>query len=163
MKHSINHDFARIQATMNLFEALGLDEFTGKQYDEARLAQTREQAKGTCWAGNCANRWVPSEYKPYSLANMREDGFIKIARQEPIEIMVKVEIHRVIDRNHDEVFRGTWDECLDWVGDCRRDFMFRWAETEQRPMQAVRNHYTIDRNAFAEYVARKFSDVLETR
>lgn len=39
MKHSINHDFARIQATMNLFEALGLDEFTGKQYDKARLAQ----------------------------------------------------------------------------------------------------------------------------
>lgn len=163
MKHSINNDFARIQATMNLFEALGLNEFTGKQYDEARLAQTREQAKGTCWAGNCANRWVPSEYKPYSLANMREDGFIKIARQEPIEIMVKVETCRVIDRNHDEVFRGTWDECYEWVGNRYRDFVLCWAETEQCSVPAVRNYYTIDRDAFAEYVARKFSDVLETR
>ena len=163
MKYSINNDFARIQATMNLFEALGLNEFTGKQYDEMRIAKSHENAKGTCWAGKCDMRWVPTNYKPYSLKDMREDGFIKVARQEPIEIMVKVEIHCVIDRNREEVFRGTWDECREWVGDCRRDFMFRWAETEQRPMSAVRNYYTIDRDAFAEYLAHKFTDVLENR
>ena len=163
MKHSTNNNFARIQATMNLFEALGLNEFTGKQYDEMRTAKSHENAKGTCWAGNCNMRYVPNDYKPYSLQDMREDGFIVVARQEPIEIMIAVEIHRVLDRNHDEVFRGTWDECREWVGDCRRDFYFRWAETEQRPMQAVRNYYTIDRNAFAEYLAHKFTDVLENR
>ena len=163
MKYSINHDFARILATMNLFEALGLNEFTGKQYAEMRTAQTREQAKGTCWEHDVTMRWVPTEFKPYSLKDMREDGFIVVARQEPIEIMIAVEIHRVLDRNHDEVFRGTWDECCEWVGDCRRNFMFRWAETEQRPMQAVRNYYTINRNAFAEYLAHKFTDVLENR
>ena len=163
MKHTITNDFARIQATMNLFEALGLNEFTGTQYNEAREAQTREQAKGTCWAGNSNMRWVPNEFKPYSLKDMCEDGFIKVVRKEPIEIMIAVEIHCVIDRNKEEVFRGTWDECREWVGDCRRDFHFRWAETEQRPLQVVRNHYTIDRDAFAEYLAHKFTDVLENR
>lgn len=156
MKYSINANAARIAATMSLFEALGQNEFTGKQYDEMRKAQTRVQAKGTCWAGNSSMRWVPIEYKPYSLADLRKDGFIVIARQEPIEIMVDVEIHRVIDRNHDEVFRGTWDECREWVGDCRRNFMFRWAETERRPMPAVRNYYTINRDAFVDYLAHKF-------
>lgn len=156
MKYSINANAARIAATMSLFEALGQNEFTGKQYDEMRKAQTRVQAKGTCWAGNSSMRWVPIEYKPYSLADLRKDGFIVIARQEPIEIMVDVEIHRVLDRNHDEVFRGTWDECREWVGDCRRDFMFRWAETERRPMPAVRNYYTINRDAFVDYLAHKF-------
>jgi hypothetical protein len=160
MKYSVNANAARIAATMSLFEALGLNEFTGKQYDKMRNAQTREQAKGTCWAGNSSMRWVPNEYKPYSLNDMREDGFVKVARQEPIEIMVKVEIHRVIDRNQEEVFRGTWDECREWVGDCRRDFMFRWAETEQRPMPAVRNYYTIDRDAFAEFLVSKFVDLI---
>ena len=161
MKYSINANAARIAATMSLFEALGLNEFTNKQYDEMRTVQTREQAKGTCWAGNASMRWVPAEYKPYSLANLRADGFIKIARREPIEIMVDVEIHRVIDRNHDEVFRGTWDECCEWVGDCRRDFMFRWVETEQRPMKAVRNYYAIDRDAFSKFLADKFADLIK--
>lgn len=160
MKYSINANAARIAATMSLFEVLGLNEFTNKQYDEMRTAQTREQAKGTCWAGNASMRWVPAEYKPYSLANLRADGFIKVARQEPIEIMVKVEIHRVIDRNQEEVFRGTWDECREWVGDCRRDFMFRWAETEQRPMPAVRNYYTVDHDAFTKFLASKFADLI---
>lgn len=160
MKYSINHDFARILATMNLFEALGQNEFTGKQYDEMRTAKSHENAKGTCWAGRCEMRWVPTEFKPYSLKDMREDGFIIVARQEPIEIMVAVEIHRVLDRNHDEVFRGTWDECCEWVGDCRRNFQFRWAETEQRPMQAVRNYYTINHEAFLEYLAQKFNTAL---
>ena len=161
MKYSINANAARIAATMSLFEALGMNEFTGKQYDEMRKAQTREQAKVTCWAGNSSMRWVPIKYKPYSLANMREDGFIVIARQEPIEIMVDVEIHRVIDRNREEVFRGTWDECCEWVGDCRRDFMFRWVETERRPMPAVRNYYAIDRDAFAQFLADKFVDLIK--
>ena len=161
MKYSINANAARIAATMSLFEALGTNEFTGKQYDEMRKTQTREQAKGTCWAGNSSMRWVPIEYKPYSLANMREDGFIVIARQEPIEIMVDVEIHRVIDRNREEVFRGTWDECCEWVGDCRRNFMFRWVETERRPMKAVRNYYAIDRDAFAKFLADKFADLIK--
>jgi hypothetical protein len=161
MKYSVNANAARIAATMSLFEALGLNEFTGKQYDKMRNAQTREQAKGTCWAGNSSMRWVPNEYKPYSLNDMREDGFVKVARQEPIEIMVKVEIHRVIDRNQEEVFRGTWDECREWVGDCRRDFMFRWAETEQRPMPAVRNYYTIDHDAFTKFLASKFADLID--
>lgn len=160
MKYSINANAARVAATMSLFETLGLNEFTGKQYDEARQAQTREQAKGTCWAGNASMRWVPNEYKPYSLKDMRMDGFIKVARQEPVEIMIDVEIHCVIDRNKEEVFRGTWDECREWVGDCRRDFHFRWVGTEHRPIQVVRNYYTIDREAFAEFLVSKFVDLI---
>lgn len=161
MKYSVNANAARIAATMSLFEALGLNEFTGKQYNEMRIAQTREQAKGTCWAGNSSMRWVPIEYKPYSLEDMRKDGFIKVARQEPVEIMVDVQIHSVIDHNREEVFRGTWDECREWVGDCRRDFIFRWVETEQRPLQAARNYYAIDRDAFAEYLASKFGNLIK--
>lgn len=161
MKYSVNANFARVAATKSLFEALGLNEFTGKQYDEMRVAQSHKNAEGTCWAGNCEMRWVPTEYKPYSLKDMREDGFIVIARQEPIEIMIDVEIHRVLDHNHDEVFRGTWDECLEWIGDCRRDFVLRWAETEQRPLQVVRNYYTIDRNAFTEFLASKLVDLIK--
>lgn len=160
MKHSVNVNAARLAATKSLFAVLGLNEFTGKQYDEMRTVQTREQAKGTCWAGNSSMRWVPIEYKPYSLKDMRKDGFIKIARQEPVEIMVDVQIHSVIDHNREEVFRGTWDECREWVN-YRKDFIYRWVETEQRPVPAVRNYYSIDRDAFTAFLADKFGDLIK--
>lgn len=159
MKYSINANAARIAATMSLFEALGMNEFTGKQYDEMRKAQTREQAKGTCWAGNSSMRGVPNQYKPYSLNDMREDGFVKVARQEPIEIMVRVDICGVFDHNNEEVFSGTWDECREWVN-YRRGFRYFGVRTEQRPMPAVRNYYTIDHDAFTKFLASKFADLI---
>ena len=174
MKTIANTIANRINLTLALAEALEGIEFTQKQFDEVKteLSMMAAQEQGI-------DRWlysrcVPHSIKPFSLKGLREDGIIKVVRQETftreIECPVYVVIHlNDLCNNTEEwkpVFRGgSVVECEDYrwnvLRDKHRQFTTCFYDEETRPVEMKRNIYAIDKEALEALVARMIEKMSE--
>lgn len=151
MKKMTNINVARINATRNLFASLPI-EFTTQQFEDARRAEALANAVA---AGHSHNfRWLDAEFKPYSLQNLREDGFVVIARVETFPKEVNVEWGEVVDRyKTDEVlFSGPLMKCFDFRNEDYRNRSVNFLPDRLATIEAKRNYYKVDFDALNAYL-----------
>ena len=168
MKTIANTIANRINLTLALAEALEGIEFTQKQFNEVKTELSMMASK---------EQGVPNFYrstKPFSLNGLREDGIIKLVRQETftreIECPVYVVIHLNDLCNNTEEWRpifrgGSVVECENYRWDVLRDkhrqFTTCFYDEETRPVEMKRNIYAIDKEALEALVARMIEKMSE--
>ena len=151
MKKMINRDIARINATRNLFASLPT-EFTAQQFDDARRSETLANAVAAGISHNF--KWLEAKFKPYSLQNMREDGFVVIARVETFPKEVSLEWGEVVDRyKTDEIlFSGPLMRCFDFRNEDYRNRAVNFLPDRLATIEAKRNYYKVDFDALNAYL-----------
>ena len=155
MKKMTNINIARINATRNLFACLPT-EFTAQQFDDARRSETLANAVAAGISHNF--KWLETKFKPYSLQNMREDGFVVIARVETFPKEVSVEWGEVVDRyKTDEVlFSGPLMKCFDFRNEDYRNRSVNFLPDQLVTIEAKRNYYKVDFDALSAYLENLF-------
>ena len=155
MKQMTNINIARINATRNLFACLPT-EFTAQQFDDARRAEAFANAVAARRPNNY--RWMDVEFKPYSLQNLREDGFVVIARVETFPKEVSMEWGEVVDRyKEDEVlFTGELMKCFDFRNEDYRSRKVNFLPDRLVTIEAKRNYYKVDFDALSAYLENLF-------
>lgn len=158
----------RINLTLAMAEAFEGMEFTKKQFEDARRHLAQQDAGNTR-----SMEYLPMDHKAFGLDNLRNDGIIKLVRQDTFEKEVETFVFAVIRRDDllkdtDEwapLFKGSNFACEDyrWNMDRgqRQDCVTVYYGEEPQTIQAKRNYYAFDRAAVETLVAKMIEKIYE--
>lgn len=169
MKQIANTIANRINTTLALAQLMDGKEFTHKQFNELRQQLAQQDAKSARTLP-----YLPNYFKSFSLTDLRNDGLVKLVRQETftrdVECFVYAVIHRDdLAKDTDEwtpIFKGSCQACdsyrwNDMIGKDARQHTTVFYETALQPVEMKRNFYIFDEEALEALVHRMVEKMFE--